>query len=139
MQDKSTERKKIITLYLVGISVQCAHFLEEYLTGFYEEEYFPPRLLFGLKSMSVQLFVAINIVGLTIFILAALGFLNRIKFAEFIIWFFAIAMVINGLVHPFLALMTFSYFSGTITAPFNLFVGLCLLKRLFVLRKGSQL
>ncbi len=120
------EKMEVIHVYLVGIAVQCLHFLEEYLSGF-QREY--PRTL-GIAPWSDRFFMSLNLAALAVFVLAALGLLLRWRLAYVVVWFFAIAMTANGIVHPALSLWRGGYYPGTITAPLHLVVGLTLLAKL---------
>ena len=49
------------------------------------------------------------------------------------IWFFAIAMLLNGVAHPLLALWAGGYFPGLITSPLSGLVGVLLWRQLLAL------
>ena len=120
------EKSSVIHVYLFGLAIQCLHFLEEYLTGFQRK--YPQTL--GMAPWSDQFFVSLNLIALAIFILAALGLFLQIRLAYVVVWFFAIAMTGNGIVHPALSLWRGSYYPGTVTPPIHLIVGLTLLTKL---------
>ncbi len=120
------EKIELIHVYLLGIAVQCAHFLEEYLTGF-QRQY--PKTL-GIAPWSDRFFVSVNLIALAIFVLAALGLLLRWRVAYVVVWFFAVAMTANGIVHPVLSIWRGGYYPGTITAPLHLIVSVVLLAKL---------
>jgi len=118
--------RRILSLYLAGIAVQCLHFYEEYLTGF--QNRFP--MIFGYE-WSDHLFVGFNLVWLAIFTLAALGVMHRVPIASFPVWFFAIAAgLANGIGHPLLSLREGGYFPGLITSPLHLIIGILLTREL---------
>ena len=121
-----TAKGTVIHVYLLGIAVQCLHFLEEFRNGFQRE--FPPIL--GLAPWSDSFFVSLNLIALAIFILAALGFLLGVRIATVVVWFFAVAMTLNGLAHPLLSIRKGAYFPGTLSAPIHLLVGATLLVKL---------
>lgn len=124
--NKPVGNGSVIRVYLFGLAVQCLHFLEEYLTGFQRE--YPQTL--GMEPWSDQFFVSLNLIFLAVFILAALGLLLQLRAAYVVVWFFAIAMTGNGVVHPALSLWRGGYYPGTITAPLHLIVGIVLLTQL---------
>jgi hypothetical protein len=131
-QAKKSAEADIMGLYLTAVSIQCIHFLEEYLTGFQTE--FPQ--LFGY-SWSDQQFVALNLSWLAVFVLAGVGVHYRMRLSYLVVYFFAIiGGIANGLAHPLLSLMKGGYFPGLYTSPFALIVGLALLRRLM---KGSSI
>ncbi len=131
---KVLENVALIHLYLFGIAVQCLHFLEEYLAGF--QRAYPPIL--GMAPWSDRFFVSLNLIALAVFILAALGLLMQVRVAYVVIWFFAIAVTANGIVHPALSLRKGGYFPGTITAPIHLLVGVTLLAKLRKAERGNR-
>ena len=124
--DTMAQNRAILSVYLLGLAVQCLHFLEEYLTGF--ERVYPQT--FGAAPWSDRFFVSLNLVFLAVFILAALGLSVEVRVAYVVVWFFAIAMTLNGIVHPALSLWKGGYYPGTITAPIHLIVGITLLTKL---------
>lgn len=120
------EPTAILPVYLLGLFIQCLHFCEEFLTGF--QQGFPA--LFGYRWSDPQ-FVAFNLVWLSIFVLAALGVLIRIRIAYLIVFFFAlIGGIGNGISHLALCIIQQRYFPGSLTAPFCLIIGVALLVRL---------
>jgi uncharacterized protein with HXXEE motif len=122
----NNEPAAILPVYLLGLCVQCLHFCEEYLTGF--QQSFPT--LFGVQWSDRQ-FVAFNLVWLSIFVLAALGVLNKIRLAYLFVFFFAlIGGIGNGIGHLALCIIQQRYFPGSLTAPLCLIVGVTLLVRL---------
>lgn len=125
-QTKKPAEPEVMGLYLTAVSIQCIHFLEEYLTGF--QTAFPQ--FFGY-AWSDQQFVALNLSWLAVFVIAGVGIHYRIRLAYLIVYFFVIVGgIANGLAHPLLSLMKGGYFPGLFTSPFALLVGLILLKKL---------
>jgi hypothetical protein len=123
----------ILALYLVGVSVQCLHLCEEYLTGFQHQF---PRL-FGYQ-WSDQRFLVFNLIWLLVFVVAALGVFLRFPLSYLVVFFYAIAGGIgNGLGHLLLSAVERRYFPGTLTAPLTLMVGAALLSRLLGGRRGE--
>jgi len=131
-QKKATAEPDIVGLYLAAVSIQCIHFLEEYLTGIQTE--FPKP--FGY-IWSDQQFVTLNLVWLAVFVVTGVGVHYKIRLSYLVVYYFAIiGGIANGLAHPLLSLMKGGYFPGLFTSPFVLIVGLALLRRLM---KGSRI
>ncbi len=123
--------QKLIALYLLGIAVQCLHFYEEYLTGFYIK--FPA--LFDYQ-WSGNVFITVNLLWLFLFILAAVGMLNNLNIAYLVVWFYAIIGGIgNGILHPVISIYQGSYFPGLLTSFAHLIVGGLLIKELTIARR----
>lgn len=99
--------------FLLCLSLQCVHLIEEFVTGFHVEL---PRLL-GLVPWSAEFFLSFNIVWLAVWIVAAVGIEARVRLALFPIWFFALGMVANAIWHPLLAVAKGGYFPGLLTSP----------------------
>jgi hypothetical protein len=117
----------VLPMYLIAIAVQCAHFTEEYLTGFQRE--FPK--LMGYEWSDAR-FVAFNMAWLAVFVLAALGVYRRVSLAYLVVLFLALAGGIgNGTGHLLLSAMRGGYFPGLATAPLCLLAGVGLLIKLF--------
>jgi hypothetical protein len=117
---------RTIVLFAVGILLQCAHFAEEYATGFYR--LFPTSL--GLAPWSPRFFLVFNLTWLGIWVWAAFAVRTRSRAAYFAIWFFALAAILNGVAHPVLAIRAGGYFPGLVSAPFLGVVGVWLCVRL---------
>jgi protein-S-isoprenylcysteine O-methyltransferase Ste14 len=112
--------------YVVSIAVFCAHFAEEYTTGFYRDF---PRL-FGAE-WTAERFVAFNAVWFVGFLLSAVGVYANKASASVIVVFFALAGgILNGMSHLALSLYQWRDFPGTATAPLMLACGMFLLHRL---------
>jgi hypothetical protein len=125
-------RERAARLLLVGIACQCAHFAEEFLTRFYERL---PALL-GRSAWSSDFFVVFNVFWIGVWVLCALGVRAGFRPAFFPVWFFAIAMVGNGIAHPALAIAARGYFPGLVTAPVVAIAGLALGRELLRLTHG---
>jgi hypothetical protein len=116
----------LLPAYLFGLSVQCLHFCEEYLSGFQTAA---PGL-FGY-AWSDRLFAAFNLLWLAVFLLAAIGVLRQCPMAYLVVFFYAIfGGIINGLGHIAISLALRDLFPGTLTAPFCLIAGMAVLKKL---------
>jgi len=109
-------------LFLVGISLQCIHFIEEFVTHFNQQL---PRQL-GLPPWSSEFFVTFNLLWISIWVLSAIGIRQNFRPAFFAIWFFIIAMVANGVAHPLLAVAVGGYFPGLWTSPLVGLIGVFL-------------
>jgi hypothetical protein len=105
--------KSTRALVVTCVILQGAHFLEEYATRFYQR--FPAR--FSLTPWSATFFVAFNLVWLLVWTLSVLGLRSGARVVIFPLWFLAIAMMLNGIAHPLLAVDAGGYFPGLITAP----------------------
>ena len=122
----TTARDRLIALFLIGIAAQSIHFMEEFLTGLYQKW---PELL-GLTPWSAEFFVIFNVSWIAVWILSAVGLRAGIRAALFPTWFFAIAMAVNFVVHPLLALNAGGYFPGLWSCPLVGVIGVVLLGRL---------
>jgi Protein of unknown function with HXXEE motif len=105
-------RDRVINLLLIGISLQCLHFFEEFVTRFNER--FPQQL--GLSAWSNEFFVAFNMFCIAVWVLSAVGLQYNLRLAYFPVWFFIAAMLLNGLGHPLLAIAAGGYFPGLWTS-----------------------
>lgn len=123
-------RDRVQWLFLLGISAQCLHVIEEFVTGFHR---LYPRLL-GLSPWSGELFISFNLSWLALWVLAARALRGESRWLlwpAWPVWFFAIAMTVNGLAHPVLALTARGYFPGLLTSPAVGLLGVLLVRRLF--------
>lgn len=124
----------VLPLYLLAIAVQCLHFSEEYITGFQHQF---PRLF--EEDWSDGRFVAFNMLWLAAFVLAGVGVYRRVPLAYLFVFFLALTGGVgNGTAHLVLSAMYRGYFPGLITAPFCLFVGIALLRRLFTETRAQE-
>lgn len=117
--DAATERVAAARVLALAVVIQCAHFIEEALTGFHV------RLgdLFGLPDMPLWLFVGFNVLWIGIWVASVWGIRSGRAFAFFAAWFLAIAGMINGIAHPLLAWAGGGYFPGLVSSP--LVAGVC--------------
>ena len=127
-------REQTARLFLLGLAVQCMHFMEEFLTHF--QDRFPALL--GLPPWSERFFVAFNLIWLSVWILSAIDLERAYRLALFPVWFFAIAAVVNGIAHPVLAAVVRGYFPGLITAPVLGVLGVLLWLRLMELTRNHN-
>ncbi|NND51306.1 MAG: HXXEE domain-containing protein [Flavobacteriaceae bacterium] len=119
----------IASWYLVLVLVQAAHSLEEYFGQLWEV--FPPAIwLTGLISEDRHMaFVIINI-GLFVFGIFSWFFFVRKdhEFAAFLIWFWVVLELINGVIHTGWSIMQAQYTPGVITAPILFIVAFYLMR-----------
>ncbi len=96
---------------------------------------YPP--LIGLVPLSAELFVGFNIFWLGVWVLSALGVLRGSRVAYFPVWFFGLAMCLNGILHPLLAVWVAGYFPGLVTSPIVGIMGVVVIQRLFAVTDGN--
>jgi len=121
-EGNSAGRRRFSWVAAGAILLQCIHFGEEYLTGF--EVRFPA--VFGRSPIPESVFVAFNLAWLGIWLGCLLGARAGRAVAIWPLWFLALALMLNGVAHPLLALRTGGYFPGLISAPIAGVMGLCL-------------
>ncbi len=119
-------RTKLVEIFLLGIACQCAHAIEEFVGGLHVR--YP--VLLGLSPLSAETFVGFNVFWLGIWSLAAYGVLRGVTIAYFPVWFFGLAMCLNGIIHPLLAVWAGGYFPGLVTSPVAGIVGFLSTRRL---------
>ena len=124
---------RVTRTYLVGIALQCLHFIEEFVAGF---QLSAPQFL-GLVSWSDEFFVILNLTWIALWVVSAVGLRANLRIAFFPAWFFAVAMIGNVLWHPLLSLATGGYFPGLFTSPFVGGIGVVLFARLWTLTGRS--
>lgn len=112
---------------LLLVFTQAGHSIEEYI-GHLWEVLPPARYLCSLVSDDLEKgFLVINI---GFFVLGILGWLLLVRtghvLAKYIIWFWIIIELINGVGHVVWALIEASYRPGLITAPFLFGIAWCL-------------
>jgi hypothetical protein len=120
-------------LVVACLTIQVAHFIEEYTTRFYQR--FPS--LVGLVPWSVNFFVVFNVFWLIIWAFSALALSSGARIALFPLWFLAVSMIANGIAHPLLAVASGGYFPGLITAPIEGILGVALWMRLMRLTRRT--
>lgn len=102
-----------LPVYLLCIAIQCLHFAEEFVAGFYQRI---PEIN-GFPAMTQNYFIIFNMVAYALFLLAAVGIYKKIKWVMVIAWFFIIAGVIgNSIWHLLMALRVGGYFPGLYTS-----------------------
>lgn len=120
------DRTDLIRIFLIGVAVQCAHFGEEYLTSIHT--LFPP--LFGLASVPARFFVGFNVFFIMLWLVCSYGVKQGLRAAYFPVWFFGLAMCLNGIIHPLLAVWVGGYFPGLLTSPVAGVMGVLVTKKL---------
>lgn len=115
-------------LVVVGLTIgaQSLHFLEELRFDLFSR--FPQ--VFGLEPVSESSFVSINVTALATWVLSLFAVRAGLVIAVFPLWFLGLAMVLNVLLHPILALRAGGYFPGLLTAPLVGVLGVLSLRQL---------
>lgn len=123
-----TAQQRLVRLAALAIVLQGFHFLEEWVTGFYER--FPALL--GLLPWPRSFFVWFNVFWMVLWVAALIGLSYRVKAALllFPLWFLGIAGVANGIAHPLFSVIERGYFPGLWTSPAVGIVGAVLLHKL---------
>ena len=119
-------RARLSLFAMLAIAAQGVHFAEELHAGFHAR--FPAQ--FGLPPWSPGFFIIFNATWLLVWSLAVAGARAGMAFALWPLWFLALALVVNALAHPLLALRVGGYFPGLITAPLCAAAGVMLLRQL---------
>jgi hypothetical protein len=109
--DIRTSRRFALVVALT-ILAQSIHFVEELLSQF------PVRFpeAFGSPPMSSTFFVALNVVWLLTWVAALIAVRHGFVAGIWPLWFLGLAMVLNFVGHPILALRFGGYFPGVFTA-----------------------
>lgn len=126
LREDPAVRERVFRLLLLGIGLQCFHVIEEFSTGLYI--WFPTLL--GLQPWSPEFFVAFNLCWIAVWIWSVVGLRAGMRAAMLPVWFFALGMAANGVVHPLLAVGARGYFPGLVTSPAVGIVGVVLMVRL---------
>ena len=112
---------RIKTTFLLLVLLQGLHSIEEYI-GRLWEVFLPARLASNAVADNTEKgFIIINCCLFTFGILCWLVPVRKDHSSAYIlIWLWIIIEMINGIVHPFVAIYRGTYFPGVITAPFLL-------------------
>jgi hypothetical protein len=129
----SRQRQRLLILGITACVVQTAHFAEELFTDF--PRLFP--LAFGLSPWSWVSFAVFNLGWLLIWMASLRAATQGHRFAEWPLWFLALALALNGIAHPVLALRAQGYFPGLWTSTLAGIIGLLLLRHLFRLTRRA--
>ena len=117
---------RFFTIVVLSILGQCFHFIEELQSRFFIR--FPETL--GLQPWSETFFVSFNVTWLGLWVMALLGVRAGLVIAACPLWFLGLAMVVNLLAHPLLALGAGGYFPGLLTTPLVGVLGILLIREL---------
>ena len=123
--------KQIKISFLLLIITQVLHSVEEYF-GKLWEVFLPARILSSLVSDDVKTGFLILNIGLFTFGLWCWFVLvsKDYTFASWVIWFWIIIEIVNGIGHPLWALYQKAYAPGVATAPLLLILAVYLCKQL---------
>jgi len=94
-------------------TVQGLHFLEETATGFRTHL----GGVFGLPAMPLAFFLTFNLAWLAVWAASVPAMRRGYTAGFFAAWFLAIAGMLNGVLHPALAVAVGGYFPGLISSP----------------------
>ena len=108
------------------ILAQCVHFLEEFRSHFFIR--FPEA--FGLQPFTETVFDSFNLTWLAIWVIALFAVRAGLVIAVCPLWFLGLAMILNFLAHPILALRFGGYFPGLLTAPLVGVLGILLIREM---------
>ncbi|GJM04573.1 MAG: hypothetical protein DHS20C09_05640 [marine bacterium B5-7] len=131
--------QKIKWTFLILVLVQGLHSIEEYVGKLWEN--FPPaRVLCSLVSDNLETgFLIINI-GLFVFGLWCWLFPIRKNYfyAQFLVWFWIVLELINGIGHPIWTILQKAYTPGVLTAPILLVIAIILLHNQLIEKTNPQ-
>jgi hypothetical protein len=130
-----SELNRVRRVAAMTIVLQCAHFTEEWYSGFHRR--FPEML--GLVPWSNTFFAFFNLIWIAIWCLCAAFLRNQPRVLSFPIWFLAIASFLNGIGHPVLSIVSGGYFPGLWSSPFVGAAGLLLFRALSRLTGPSSI
>ena len=127
-QLRSEVRTSARLFAVVGLTIllQAFHFIEELQSNFFIR--FPEA--FGLQPFTEPVFVAFNVTWLVIWVIALFALRAGLVIAVCPLWFLGLAMLLNLIAHPVLALRTGGYFPGLLTAPLVGVFGILLIREL---------
>ena len=120
-------------LYLMAIAVQCVHFAEEVVTGFYKRW---PEEIFHTEPYSLNTFVRINMLSDAVFLVPVIAAERRLRTPMLIAWFVTLMGVVgNAIQHPLYALKVRGYFPGLYTSLAYWILGPLLVRQLWAARQ----
>ena len=132
---KGLNSDKLLPLYLIALSVQFLHFLEEYHGRLYDKL---PQL-FDFPSIDRDAFITFNLVAYSIFILGAIAiYLESKKFMLIPLFFILLGTMANGVLHSLISLWQGSYFPGLYTALIYLILGPMMIRILLQKKEGGS-
>lgn len=114
LADSDGSRNRAAVTLAIAASIQAVHCTEEAFI------HFPVQLaaLLRLPAMPISFFLSFNLGWLAIWAASLPGLRSGRAAAVFAAWFPAIAGIINGVVHPLLAIASDAYFPGLVSSPF---------------------
>lgn len=127
-------RRRFLLILAAAILGQCIHFIEELATGFHLR--FP--VLLGFSPWTSVFFVSFNLGWIVVWVLAAFGLRFGLVAALVPVWFLALALFLNGVAHPLMALREGAYFPGLYSSPLVGVLGILLLGGLKKLTHGEE-
>ena len=130
----STARRSAAKALAIATAIQAVHFLEEAMNDFHL------RLgaQFDLPAMPYGFFVAFNLAWIGIWIASIPGLQATRSWAFFAAWFLAIAGMLNGVLHPLLALSAGGYFPGLASSVFVAVASFVLWRRLYAATRTTD-
>lgn len=124
---KAPDPERLLPVYLIALSIQFIHFLEEYLTDFVTVV---PALM-DQDPYPMDYWVTFNMIAYAVFLLGGIAIFKQNKvFMVVPLFFIIIGVIFNSIAHVLLAIYTGGYFSGLFTAIIYLFLIPVFIKRL---------
>lgn len=118
------DRRHLVLVGLLAVVVQAAHFGEELSKGFFTA--FPQAL--GLSPWSRRAFIVFNVAWLAVWLISVPAAARGSRLAQWTLWFLALALLLNGIAHPVLAVLARGYFPGLATSVAAFLAGGVMLK-----------
>lgn len=118
------DRRHLVLLAIAAIAVQVAHFGEELFKGFFTA--FPQVL--GLPPWSRPAFIVFNLAWVVLWLISVPAAVRGNRLAQWPLWFLALALLLNGIAHPVLAVQARGYFPGLVTSVAAFLAGGVMLK-----------
>jgi hypothetical protein len=119
------DRRHLVLVGLLAVVVQAAHFAEELWKGFFTA--FPQVL--GLPPWSRRAFIVFNVAWLAVWLISVpAAAAPGSRLAQWTLWFLALALLLNGIAHPVLAVLARGYFPGLVTSVAAFLAGGVMLK-----------
>ncbi len=105
---------QFLPVFVVTLTVQLAHFAEEFATGFYRDF----ALLYGGEPYGTTLFVVFNMTAYAAFALGAVAALTRPVGVALVpaLFFLVYGAIGNAITHTWWSIMLGGYFPGLVTA-----------------------
>ncbi len=110
---RSPDPDRFLSLYLLALSIQFVHFIEEYVNDFTVKV---PALI-GMPPNPEQFWIIFNMVAYSIFIIGGIIIFRGIKELMIIpLFFIVVGVIMNSVGHILISLYTGGYFPGLYTA-----------------------